>query len=75
MSLEGSYKSFFDEVVSYAGNMCIFILEGISRSSDTRLFWKQVVEDARCDVTFDLYYCGIIFFDKKMFKTNYIINF
>lgn len=75
MSLEGSYKSFFDEVVSYAGNMCIFILEGISRSPETRLFWKQVVEDARCDVTFDLYYCGIIFFDKKMFKTNYIINF
>ena len=75
MSLEGSYSSFFEQVVNYAGNMCIFVLEGICATPETRSFWKQVVNDVRCNVTFDLYYCGIVFFDKKLFKTNYIINF
>ena len=75
MSLEGSYSSFFEQVVNYAGNMCIFVLEGICATPETQSFWKQVVNDVRCNVTFDLYYCGIVFFDKKLFKTNYIINF
>ena len=40
-----------------------------------RAFWRQVVSDRRVATTFDLYYCGIIFFDKSRYKHDYIINF
>jgi hypothetical protein len=34
-----------------------------------------VERDVRTGVTFDLYYCGIVFFDKKRHKMNYKVNF
>lgn len=37
--------------------------------------WKTIVDDDRTGVTFDLYYCGIVLFDKKRTKQHYIINF
>ena len=37
--------------------------------------WREIVADERTGVTFDLYYCGIVMFDKKRHKQNYIINF
>jgi len=50
----------------------VLIIEGINKDKE---FWRQVTEDERTSITFDLYYCGIVFFDKKRHKTNYIINF
>jgi hypothetical protein len=37
--------------------------------------WQQIARDQRTGTTFDLYYCGIVFFDTKRFKHNYKINF
>lgn len=37
--------------------------------------WQRVIEDNRATVTFDLYYCGIAFFNDKRHKQNYIVNF
>lgn len=75
MSLKGNYESFYEKAVQYAGSSCLFILEDIYSSADTRSFWRRVTGDVRCSVTFDLYFCGVVFFNKKLFKTNYIINF
>lgn len=75
MSLKGNYESFYDLAVQYAGSSSLFILEGIYSTADALSFWQRVVNDVRCSVTFDLYYCGVVFFNKKLFKTNYIINF
>ena len=52
----------------------IMILEGIKSSRATRERWKSMMNDSRTGVTFDLYYCGILFFDKRI-KQNYIVNF
>lgn len=38
-------------------------------------YWHCIEHDPRATVTFDLYYCGIVFFDPKRTKHNYIINF
>lgn len=37
--------------------------------------WHRIEHDPRTTATFDLYYCGIVFFDPKRLKQNYIINF
>ena len=37
--------------------------------------WQQIARDTRTGTTFDLYYCGIVLFDTKRYKHNYIINF
>lgn len=50
----------------------VLIVEGIWKN---RPFWKELKTDERAVVTFDLYYCGIVLFDKKRHKQNYIINF
>ncbi len=37
--------------------------------------WQRIASLERTRVMFDLYYCGIVFFDQKRKKQNYIINF
>lgn len=40
-----------------------------------RRLWKNILEDFQNIVSFDMYYCGLIYFDEKRYKQNYIINF
>lgn len=37
--------------------------------------WHEIEADPRTVVTYNLYYCGIVFFDKNRYKHNYKINF
>lgn len=69
------------------GEGCCERLEAIYRKTDAHSLlvvedicrdwelWREVERDARTGVTFDLYYCGIVFFDKKRQKKNYRVNF
>ena len=50
----------------------VLVVDGIWRDWD---FWHALEQDNRVGTSFDLYYCGILFFDKKRFKHHYIINF
>jgi hypothetical protein len=50
----------------------VLVVEEIRRD---RTFWQEIISDEHTGVTFDLYYCGIVMFDKKRHKQNYIINF
>ena len=50
----------------------VLIVEGIRRNKG---LWRKIINDERVRVTFDLYYCGIVLFDSKRYKHNYIINF
>ena len=49
-----------------------FIVEDIRHA---KKFWQQIQNDTRTRICFDLYYCGIVLFDKKRQKQNYIVNF
>jgi len=75
VSLVGNYRSFVDKAMDKANTESIIILQGIKRDNETRRFWNEIKADERSGVTFDLYYCGIVFFDKKLYKQNYIVNF
>lgn len=75
LSVEGNYRQVFEKAVSLATASTMIIVEQIKRDRESRTFWKSIVDDPRCISTFDLYYCGIIFFDKKRYKENYVVNF
>lgn len=75
LSVEGNYRQVFEKAVSLANASTMIIVEQIKRDKESRTFWKSIVDDPRCISTFDLYYCGIIFFDKKRYKENYVVNF
>ncbi len=40
-----------------------------------KTLWNQLKADQRVTISYDLYYCGLLFFDSKRSKQNYIINF
>lgn len=48
------------------------VVEGIGQQRQT---WDNVLNNPLVTVTFDLYYCGIAFFDPQRTKQNYVINF
>lgn len=61
--------------VSRAHERSMLIVEGIYASKKAKMRWKELVNDERTRVAFDLYDCGIIFFDYTKSKQLYIINF
>ena len=51
------------------------MLRGLRRECALLRLWRSGGVETQGVVTFDLYYCGLVFFDKKRYKQNYIINF
>lgn len=72
MTLCGNYRQQMPAIYNKVDSQSVLVIEGIFRDRD---FWREIERDSRTGVTFDLYYCGIVFFDKKRHKKNYIINF
>ena len=62
----------WEEMVSKCDERSIVVVEHIWQNWAR---WHEIEADSRTSVTFDLYYCGIVFFDKTRFKQNYKINF
>lgn len=64
-----------DEAIRHADKDTIMVVEDIHSNSSARQLWRTMMENKAVSVTFDLYYCGIAFFDTSLFKQNYIVNF
>ena len=75
MSLTGDYEAFYEQLTHRVDAHSVLVMERIKRDKETKAFWERVKRDERTGVTFDLYYCGIVFFNKKRFKQNYDVNF
>lgn len=75
MSFTGNWRSFFKELAAHADNKTLAVVTGINRDCNSRRCWKEIVSSKKSIITFDLYYCGIVFFDKKRYKQHYIVNF
>ena len=71
---EGLSETFY-KVADAANNGSVALIMGIHGNKAARMLWREVVSGVKNVVTFDLYYCGLVFFDDKRFKQNYIINF
>lgn len=53
----------------------LFIIEDIGYNDTAKRMWQTLLESALTSVSYDLYYLGIAFFDRKRYKNNYIVNF
>ena len=61
-----------EELYTHCNQQSVIIVEGIWHNWDA---WHTIEHDSRTGTTFDLYYCGIVFFDTQRYKHNYRINF
>ena len=53
----------------------LFIIEDIGYNDTAKRLWQTLLESDLTSVSYDLYYLGIAFFDRKRYKNNYIVNF
>ena len=72
LSLEGDWRSRLSYIYNKVSADSVLVVTGLSKARDV---WREIVNDERAVLTFDLYYCGIVLFDKKRNKKNYIVNF
>lgn len=64
-----------DSLMGCVDRDSIFIVEDIRRKRQARQLWKRLLLDERVNVTFDLYFCGIVTFNPRLYKRNYIVCF
>ena len=62
----------YDTLLNRCGEQSVVIFHDIYKQM---LLWHQIEHDPRVQISYDLYYCGIVFFDKKQSHHNYIVNF
>lgn len=72
MALCDDYRQLMPAIYNKVDSQSVLVIEGIYHDWD---FWHEVEQDPRTGVTFDLYYCGIVFFDTSRHKKNYKVNF
>ena len=53
----------------------LFVIEDIGYNDTAKRMWQKLLESDLTSVSYDLYYLGIAFFDRKRYKNNYIVNF
>ncbi len=70
--MQSGNQQVLESLLSRCNKDSVLVIEGIGND---REFWRNVQADERVGTTFDLYYCGILFFDKRIYKHHYTINF
>ncbi|WP_455637310.1 O-methyltransferase [Parabacteroides sp.] len=65
----------FNECMKYAHNDTVFVIEGIKASRKMRELWEEICACPEVTVTLDLYSLGIVLFNKKLHKRDYIVYF
>ncbi len=60
------------QAIAAADDSSVVVVEHLWRDKQ---LWNNMVSNQRVTVAFDLYYCGILFFDRKRTKCCYTINF
>lgn len=69
------YKEVFELVFPYLNERSCVVVGSIYESKERENWWKQLLADDRVRLMFDLYDIGLMFFDSKRYKQNFIVNF
>lgn len=70
-----NYREVFELCLPYVKPNTLFIIQGINDNAEKKAWWQSIVVDKRTGITFDLYYVGLVFFNMKMNKQHYVVNF
>ena len=65
----------FEEAFPYLDEHSCVVVGDIHASKERNEWWKKLMQDERVRISFDLYDIGILLFEDKRFKQNYIVNF
>ena len=69
------YKEVFEAVYPYLHEQSCVVMGDIYASEERREGWKELIRDERVRISFDLYDIGLLLFEAKRFKQDYIVNF
>lgn len=69
------YKEVFDKALSFVSDSTCMIIGKPYASKEKEAWWKQLMENDKVVLTFDLFDIGLVFFDKKRCKQHHIVNF
>ncbi len=53
----------------------VFFIEGIRDNKNMRSFWKEIKNMPEVVLTFDMYNIGFVFFNKRLYRKDYIVYF
>lgn len=73
--LEEDWRTCFLRFIAQPRNGTFFIVEGISLNRRYPRIWKEMVTSCRQFITFDLFDCGIIFYDSTKTIGHYRLIF
>ena len=62
-------------LLDHSSGQMLLVALGIHANKSALHLWKKIISDPHCGVTYDLYSCGIVFFDKSKHKQDFKINF
>ena len=65
----------FLSCMEYITSDTVIVLEGLRDSQAMRNCWKQIKQHPDVVLTFDLYHIGLVFFNKKLHRKDYIVYF
>ena len=68
-------RAAFGRCVEQSNEQSLFVIEGIRYNREMRQLWQEMQQHPCVGITFDLYDLGLLFFDRKKIKQDYIVNF
>jgi predicted O-methyltransferase YrrM len=68
-------SSVFDRILPYLHEESFLVIRGIRKTKEKKEFWNRLCARAEVRVTIDVYELGIVFFNPKIHKRNYIVSF
>ena len=68
-------EAVLEAALQKADDHTLFIIEDIGYNDTAKRMWQKLLESDITSVSYDLYYLGIAFFDRKRYKANYVVNF
>ena len=63
----------FEALVPYVNSKTLFVINGINRNANSKSWWQHIKSDPRVGVTFQFKRFGLVFFDLKMNKADYLL--
>lgn len=68
-------EALLEAALQQTDDRTLFIIEDIGYNDTAKRMWQKLLDSDLTSVSYNLYYLGIAFFDRKRYKNNYIVNF